>query len=505
MNVVIRTDASRIIGTGHVMRCLSLAEALSDKGASVRFICRLHDGHLCDLIEERGFRVQSLALSTLKIEPDCKSDYSAWLGASWRDDAAETIAAIEALGFKPDWLIVDHYAVDSDWEDCVRASVGRIMVIDDLADRKHECDLLLDQNLYEDADARYLGLVPAHCQLLIGPRFALLRDEFRLARAGLAARSGPIRRILVFFGGSDSADHTNAVLDALNMIELSEIGVDVVIRELHRNRKNIEAVCCQRNFVCHIQTSRLAKLMSEADIAIGAGGTSTWERCCLGLPCLTFVVADNQRRQVNDAALAGILIAPDAEPENIDAVAAHLQSLIDNPLLRESISRKSISIVDEYGAERVRRAIGIFSVTIREANAGDSEQIFEWRNSETVREMSLNSAPIDWPTHCAWFESVMSDPDRPLLIGESAGQPVGVVRFDITGDEADLSIYLVPGQANRGFGSDLLLVAEQWLINARPDLRLLSAEVLATNDKSQRLFAGAGYCAGTTEYSKKLR
>jgi UDP-2,4-diacetamido-2,4,6-trideoxy-beta-L-altropyranose hydrolase len=471
MNVVIRADASRIIGTGHVMRCLSLAEVLSNRGASVSFICRLHDGHRCELIEKRGFRVQSLPLSTSKIEPDCKSSYSAWLGESWQDDAAETITAIETIGSRPDWLIVDHYALDSNWEECVRASVGRIMVIDDLADRKHECDLLLDQNLYEDAEIRYRGLVPEDCQLLFGPRYSLLRDEFRVARAGLAARSGTVRRLLVFFGGSDYANHTSAILDALSAIDLGDIAVDVAIGDQHEYRDEIDAICRERNFECHVQTNRLAELMSEADIAIGAGGSATWERCCMGLPCLTFVVADNQRQQVNDAALAGILTAPDTEPEKTEGVVAHLQSLIDNPLLCESMSRRSMSIVDEYGADRVRRAIGIFSVSIREANAGDSEQIFEWRNSPSVREMSLNSAPIDWSTHCAWFESVFSDPDRLLLIGESAGQ----------------------------------LAAEQWLVNSRPELRSLHAEVLGGNRKSHRMFIGAGYFAGTTEYSKKLK
>lgn len=505
MNIVIRTDASVAIGTGHVMRCLSLADVLRSHGAAVHFVCRLHDGHLCGIIKDRGYPVHSLARPVIDLESNTASIYSAWLGATWQDDAADTIAAIDSLGPKPDWLIVDHYALDSNWENSVCASVERTMVIDDLADRKHSCDLLLDQNLYEDAEIRYLGLVPKHCQLLLGPRFSLLRNEFREVRVGLAARSGPVQGILVFFGGIDRANLTTAAIEALDGIDLCDVRVDVVIGDQNSRRKGIESICAARNFECHVQTDRLAEMMSKADISVGAGGSATWERCCLGLPCLTFAVADNQRQLVNDAALAGILSAPEVDLEDADAIAMHVQAFIGNPLLRESISRKSMSIVDGYGADRVRRAIGVFSVAVREATLGDSERVFEWRNSAPVREMSLNSAPIDWLTHCAWFESVMADSDRLLLIGESAGQSVGVVRFDITGDSADLSIYLVPGQASRGFGTELLLVAEQWLVHSRPELRLLRAEVLEGNKKSNRLFSGARYRVETTEYRKRLK
>lgn len=504
LNIVIRTDASLAIGTGHVMRCLSLAEVLRGNGAAVHFACRLHDGHLCELIRERGYPVLELVAPVVNSGSATESDYSAWLGTTSRDDVEETAAAIDSLGFKPDWLIVDHYALNASWEQSLRESVARIMVIDDLADRKHDCDLLLDQNLYADADTRYRGLVPEHCQLLVGPRFALLRKEFRVARAGVAVRSGSVQRILVFFGGMDSADYTISALDALVDVDVQAVHVDVVIGDQHKSKAKIESICAARSFECHVQTNRLAELMSAADIAVGAGGSATWERCCLGLPCLTFVVADNQRQLVIDAALAGVLCAPDSQPENSKAVAAHLRSFVDNRLLRESISRKSMSIVDGYGADRVRQAIGVFSMSVREAVNGDSEEIFEWRNSATIRDVSLNSAPIEWTTHSAWFDSVIADPDRLLLVGEMDGQSIGVVRFDITGDEANISIYLVPGQSSRGYGTELLLVAEKWLANARSDVQILRAEVLDANGKSHKLFDGAGYSADTTEFCKRL-
>ena len=505
MNIVIRADASVAIGTGHVMRCLSLADVLCSQGAVVQFICRLHDGHLCELIRDRGFEVHALSKSSDDLKSQTEADFSTWLGATWRGDASETISVIDGLGFRPDWLIIDHYALSANWERSLRDSVDKIMVIDDLADRAHDCDLLLDQNLYENAETRYVGIVPEQCQLLIGPRFALLRDEFRAARTGISARTGSVERILIFFGGVDRANLTDVVIRAMDRIIPDDLQVDVIIGEQNCHRKEIESKCAARDFTCYVQTDRTAELMSGADISIGAGGSTTWERCCLGLPCLAFAVADNQSLLVRHATLSGILYSPDVDTEDADAVAMQLQAFIDNPLLRESMSRKSMSVVDGYGADRVRRALGPLSVSIRAATTSDSEAIFEWRNGTAVREMSLDSAPIDWTAHCAWIESVLADANRLLLIGESEMQSVGVVRFDISGDTANLSIYLVPEQMNRGFGTELLVAAEQWLMSARPELRLLRAEVVAGNNKSHKLFQKAGYCAGTTEYSKRLK
>lgn len=505
MNIVIRTDASVAIGSGHVMRCLSLADVLRNHGACVQFICRLHDGNLCALIRERGFAVHPLAKPANVPKSKGYSDYSPGLGSTWQYDATETIAAVRRLGARPDWLIVDHYGLSANWEGELRDSVGRIMVIDDLADRMHDCDLLLDQNLYDNADARYSGKVPESCQSLIGPRFSLLREEFSAARAGLLERSGSVRRILVFFGGVDHENYTEVAIHALDGIRHSDFGVDVVVGEKNCRRSQIQSECKSRNFKFHVQSDRMAELMTEADIGIGAGGSTTWERCCVGLPCLTFSIAGNQTLLVSHAARAGILNAPDVDPGDSDAVAAQLQAFIDNPLLRESMSRRSMSVVDGYGADRVRRAIGVSSVTIRFAKDDDSEQIFGWRNSAAVRDSSLNSAPIDWTTHREWFDSVLADADRLMLIGESKGQSVGVVRFDVSGDTASLSIYLVPDQMNRGLGTELLFAAEQWLKDARPDLYFLRAEVLAVNKKSHRLFIEAGYDARPTEYIKRIK
>jgi RimJ/RimL family protein N-acetyltransferase len=164
-----------------------------------------------------------------------------------------------------------------------------------------------------------------------------------------------------------------------------------------------------------------------------------------------------------------------------------------------------MEIVDGLGTDRVLRAMGVFSLSIREALSTDSESILEWRNNPTIRTMSRNVASLDRASHKAWFDSVLSDSDRPLLIGESAGQPVGVVRFDIDNDTAELSIYMVPGNDQRGLGAELLMAAEKWLANSRPDVHVLQAEVRGGNVPSHRLFSAAGYLADTTKYIKRLQ
>lgn len=294
MIVAFRTDASRVIGSGHVMRCLTLADALTANGAGVLFLCREHAGNLIDLIEAKGYPVLRL--------PEPGGEYpgqagdpvhAPWLGASWRDDA-EASAALLA-GRELDWLIVDHYALERRWEQFLRPQARRVMVIDDLADRNHDCDLLLDQNLYDQMAQRYQGLVPGGCRKLLGPSFALLRDEFIAARAQLRERTGMVRRILVFFGGSDPSNETEKALLALDSLERPDIAIDLVLGAANPHLERIRELCRPLPQVrLHIQTASMARLMLQADLFIGAGGSTTWERFFLGLPGVVWVIAENQ-------------------------------------------------------------------------------------------------------------------------------------------------------------------------------------------------------------------
>ena len=298
MKIALRTDASLQMGTGHAMRCLTLADALKAQGAHCHFISREHPGHLLEVIRQRGHAVTALPAG--KLSPATENDsvqqpaHAAWLGCGWQIDAQQTGAILASL--QPDWLVIDHYALDQRWETALQPHYQKLMVIDDLADRAHCCDLLLDQNWFgDDSPTRYRNLVPLHCKCYLGPEYALLKPEYAQLRELMPPRDGTVRRMLVFLGGSDATNQTSKVLEALMEPGFARLQVDVVIGQNHPDVEGIAAqVAARPGSTLHQSLPTLAHLMSRADLMISAGGSTTWERMCLGLPAIVISVAANQ-------------------------------------------------------------------------------------------------------------------------------------------------------------------------------------------------------------------
>ena len=302
--VAIRVDSSEQIGSGHLMRCLTLAERLRKDGADVHFISRDLAGSLHRLVEEHGFPLHLLPQHE---EDPNLTGYAAWLTVSQEVDAEETGEILSRM--QPvNRLIVDSYALDAVWEQRLRPLVREIFVIDDLANRPHDCDVLLDQNYYREMRHRYDGLVPPACMLLLGPSHTLLRGEFYAAREKIGVRDGVLRRILVFYGGSDVTRETEKAIRALVQLQLSSVAVDVVVGGSNPRRASIETLCAAYDFLhYHCQVSNMAELMANADLCLGAGGTTTWERCFLGLPAIVTAVAENQIQICEDCAEVGYI------------------------------------------------------------------------------------------------------------------------------------------------------------------------------------------------------
>lgn len=503
MKIAFRVDASGQIGTGHFMRCLTLADALHERGAQIHFVSRYLPEYLHVMLAAKGYEF-TLLKSTPKEIISEDLFHAHWLGTSQHADAQDTTQALSGQFW--DWLVVDHYALDVRWESELRQTAKNILVIDDLADRVHDCDVLLDQNYYADMVNRYTNKVPAHCRLLLGPRYALLREEFRRMREQVKPRSGPVKRILVFFGGVDADNYTGRAIEALVDIGSPGLCVDVVIGAQHPFREQLEHTCARHGFNCHVQTTRMAELMAAADLAVGAGGATSWERCCLGLPTLTLCVADNQQMLIEDSSRVGLLYTPVLEYDVISGLQRHIQALIENPALRALISRNGLETVDGRGALRVVHKIGCNSVKIRLAREEDSKDIMTWRNHPSIRAVSSNKDPISLESHKQWLHGVLCDENRVLLIGYRDEQhPIGVVRFDMGGDCAKVSIYLVPGLNGQGLGCELLESAEQWLRSNFPDIQSVKADVMGDNTPSHRLFKTAGYIKKSTRYCKKVR
>ena len=301
---VIRADASEQIGSGHLMRCLTLADQMRREGTEVHFICRDLVGNLNHLVHEQGFPLHVLPRHA---DDPSLSGYAAWLTVAQETDARETGEVLRILA--PIMrLVVDSYALDEVWERIVRPLVSEIFVIDDLANRRHDCDILLDQNFYRAMQHRYDGLVPPSCKLLLGPSYALLREEFYAAKKKLRQRDGHLRRILVFYGGSDITHETEKAVRALLHLSLSAVDVDVIIGGSNAHRMQIEELCAPHDFLhTYCAVSNMAEFMANADLCLGAGGTTTWERGFLGLPAIVTAIAENQLEICRDCADAGLI------------------------------------------------------------------------------------------------------------------------------------------------------------------------------------------------------
>jgi len=298
MIVIFRTDASIQIGSGHVMRCLTLADSLQKQGVECHFICREHPGHLLSLIAEHGYQVHPLPVIT---QPSINKQeipaYADWLGATQQEDAEQCQSILQAI--QPEWLIVDHYAFDYRWQTQLRPYFNKIMVIDDLSDRLHDCDLLLDQTLGR-SHYDYQEYVPEHCELLCGSQYALLRPEFAEWRESSLQRRQrkKLEHLLINLGGVDKDNITTQILQALEVCSLPDsCKITVVMGAsapwLEKVRE--QAKHLQWPTEVKIGVSNMAELMANSDLAIGAAGTTTWERCCVGLPTIILMLAENQK------------------------------------------------------------------------------------------------------------------------------------------------------------------------------------------------------------------
>lgn len=500
MRIVIRADASVTIGSGHVVRCLTLAAQLAEGGDTVAFVCRQLPESLAERIEAAGHRLHRLA--TPAIAPGDRNAHGDWLGVPWQDDARDTAAAIAALG-GADWLVVDHYALDEQWESRLRSHAGRIMVIDDLADRYHDCDLLVDHNVAAEPRARYEGLLPSSALCLAGPRFALLRPEWAALRAGLAlmneAAGHAPRRVLVSYGGTDPTGETAKAIEALARVSFP-VEADVVIGTANPQRQRIEALVAQHPFATlTLDTPRLAELAAAADLALGAAGGSALERCCVGLPSVLTVCGANQAP--GSAALAAFgaaLNLGDADTVTVARLHAVLEGLAACPDLLAHMSQQALALCDGQGARRVVQRMRALDLRLRSATTDDCDVMWDWRNHPDNRRHARHPEPIVLSQHREWFAATLADRRRLLLVAEDAAGPAGVLRFDLDGEAAlastaEVSIYLVPARHGQGLGSVLLELGQQWLAQHYPSVQAIEAEVLEANAASMAIFFEAGY------------
>ncbi|HVX04720.1 MAG TPA: UDP-2,4-diacetamido-2,4,6-trideoxy-beta-L-altropyranose hydrolase, partial [Rhodanobacteraceae bacterium] len=396
---------------------------------------------------------------------------------------------------RPDWLVLDHYALDRAWERKVRPFCGHLMVIDDLVDRPHDCDLLLDQTLGRRA-AEYAGLVPHGCLLLAGTRYALLRAEFSAVREHSLRRraAGGLRNILVSMGGVDQLNATGRVLQALRQCTLpQDCRLAVLMGARAPWLDAIRSLAAAMPWPCEVKVdaSNVAELIADCDLAIGAAGGSAWERCVLGAPSLLVVTASNQQdvaRSLERAGAARVL-------GDIDSIAVMLPRAmtgLDSEVLAR-MSGAAREVCDGRGAERVTRVLRQWDVRVRGMREDDLESVLRWRNHPDVRSRMYNSHEISPAEHREWYARVSRDPHRHLLIVEQAGMPLGFVQFTETGNDgvADWGFYAVPG-APAGTGTKLGTAALDHAFT-QLKLRKVRGEAIVSNEPSKAFHRKLGF------------
>ncbi|MDK9723668.1 MAG: UDP-2,4-diacetamido-2,4,6-trideoxy-beta-L-altropyranose hydrolase [Sterolibacteriaceae bacterium MAG5] len=499
MRVAIRADASTWIGSGHVVRCTTLARELLRLGAEVVFICREMPGDRCDWLAKQGFSVLRLSPVTKCLEVASGRGYEGWLGLSIGEDASEVVAALATYGSQFDWLVVDHYALDMAWEKILRPSCRSILAIDDLADRQHECDLLLDQNLVGDGNDRYLGKVPPVCKQMLGPRFALLQPDYVHWRKEIKPRTGPVRQLFVYFGDADLANLTLQALKALETINSADLSVDVAIGLSNPHREELtEYAAKSSNVVLHIGLRSLAPLMAKADLALGAAGTAVWERCCLGLPSLVVTVADNQipiARELHRRRLARWL--GNADDVDVMAIARALSGALNGEMA--GVSSRCMELVDGWGAQRVSEIIFAAQTLpwqLCKAGFVDEDLLLRWANDLDVRRNSFCPDPIDHAAHHAWLAARLEKGSNTrIYIAKSAcDTPIGQVRFERKDGLWVISFSIDALFRGAGLAPRLLSDAMRELMEEMGPVEFVG-RVKTANPKSINVFERLGFMA----------
>lgn len=486
MDIVIRTDASVLIGSGHVMRCLVLAQELHQQGHNVRFACRRQPGHSIDFILAKGFKVLELIEPDSELIPKNTADYAAWLQVSWNVDASsfinETVSA--------DLVIVDHYSINKDWQRRIRDHLGcKIFVIDDLV-REHDADIILDQTLLRTPQEYQLA--NATSQLLMGCDFALLNpifSRYREKALDLTAFSS-IVNILVTMGGIDQPNATLSVLRALSLSP-QNIKVTVLLGNKAPHYQHVKSFCEDCAWITHIDfVDNMAHLMLQHDIAIGAPGSTTWERACLGIPSVIIPIAENQltisQRMV--AANAAISI-------NVEHIGTELLIAVDRiKTMYGAFKATNLGMCDGLGVKRVvsnitSLSIDVGQINIRRARKTDIDIIYEWQSHENTRRYSLNPSIPTFSEHEAWMSNKINDIKDYFYLIELDGIRVGALRLDrLKAGEYVISIFISPDYYGQGLAKQALSYIDY--LHAHVTIH---ATVLRGNMPSQKLFLTANY------------
>ncbi|MBL6654565.1 MAG: UDP-2,4-diacetamido-2,4,6-trideoxy-beta-L-altropyranose hydrolase [Flavobacteriaceae bacterium] len=335
MNIGVRVEASDKIGTGHLKRCISLSlEIKENLDADVIFFFSGDDRYL-DLLKNHDLAFHKIKSNTF----------------NYLDDVKLLKSIVKKNNIELSFIIVDHYKIDINWEK--QLSDYKIIVLDDLANRKHHADILIDQNLYNNYQKRYLDLVNKGCILLLGPKYAILNNKYKKLRKNLIKKNS-YKNVLISFGGTDEFELTEQLLAKFSSCpDLNEYIFHAVVTKSFKNKPLIRSYSRYENIEIYEDLDCLSSLMYECDFSIGAGGTTTWERFAMKLPAIVITIAENQVESANYLKKNGFIDyigkAKDLRKDWIENII----SMIKDKKNLESQSKKISDIVDAEGTKRI--------------------------------------------------------------------------------------------------------------------------------------------------------
>ncbi len=473
--LLVRADATVTSGTGHVMRCLALAQAWQRAGGDVLFA-------MTQFTPAIGERLRSEQLKIVAIE--------AVPGST--EDIQQTIAA--ALFHNAERLVVDGYQFNANYVSELQ-NVRPVLLLDDNGGLEfYSAELVLNQNVHARAEM-YVKRAP-RTRLLLGPSYTLLRNEFTAYRNWAKKVPARGKRVLLTMGGSDPKDLTPRILAALCDLSIDDLQIRVVVGGSAENRSGVaeEAEGFSGRVEVLSNVANMAELMAWADVAITGAGTTCWEMCLLGVPAILVVVAENQRFIAEHLATLGAAVnAGPAESIDCLSLAQITAELLRNGDRRFKMSQSARQLVDGMGSERVRAALLDRELTLRLVRESDCRLLFEWAIDPMARAASFHSAAISWEDHARWFAERLQDPHSVIYIGQNvAGEPVGLVRFQIKNDSAVLSVNVAAEFRGEGWGRELIAFSTHALVRAF-SIRRIDAFVKPDNQASVSLFEASGF------------
>jgi UDP-2,4-diacetamido-2,4,6-trideoxy-beta-L-altropyranose hydrolase len=411
--------------------------------------------------------------------------HAPWAALPWSADASEFIARIKE--WSPDLVIVDHYSFDARWHDLVQQALHcKLAVIDDLADRTLHGDILVDHNYSESHRLKYSGLWSPNLPLLGGPRYALLSTAYQCTPKHVVRRD--VSRIGIFMGGVDAHNHSALAHAACRELARFRGYIEIAATSSNPHIETLRKICANDSLTSlRVDLPNLAGFFAQSDLQIGAGGGATWERCCVGVPTISVVTADNQRIVVDSLSANSAVVGAECTKESIGRAVSEL---LESPERRAALSARARLLVDGLGAKRVALRLCRESLHVRKATKSDGAVMYAWRNHEATRLVSNDTEAISLGQHLEWLDRSLSDPNRTLLVAAVGEINVGVIRFDhVESDAFRVSLYLDPSLHGIGLGPQMLVAGEHCI---GPGVRFI-AHVKATNRPSQRTFGALGY------------